>query len=98
MREIFDNVVSQVRILVNDQITAIEEKEGRLPKVIYIRNHKPCKVMTEIRPLFWSVVSAVADTSTISSTWRTSIAASRYINQRETNREFGLKIRFGPIF
>jgi len=33
VREIFDNVVSQVRILVNDQISAIEAKEGRLPKV-----------------------------------------------------------------
>ncbi|KAJ4406589.1 hypothetical protein N0V91_004532 [Didymella pomorum] len=33
VREIFDNVVSQVRILVNDQISAIEAKEDRLPKV-----------------------------------------------------------------
>lgn len=33
VKEIFDDVVSQIRSLVNAQISAIERKEGRLPKV-----------------------------------------------------------------
>jgi urocanate hydratase len=44
VQEIFDNVVSQVRRLVNDQITAVEEKEGYLPKVMRAADQTLIKV------------------------------------------------------
>ncbi|KAF2127837.1 actin-like ATPase domain-containing protein [Dothidotthia symphoricarpi CBS 119687] len=36
VREIFDDVVSQVRSLVNDQVSAVEEKTGRPPKAVVL--------------------------------------------------------------
>jgi hypothetical protein len=34
IKDTFEHVMSQIRALVNDQISAVEEKEGKLPKVI----------------------------------------------------------------
>jgi hypothetical protein len=34
IKDTFEHVVSQIRALVSDQISAVEEKEGKLPKVI----------------------------------------------------------------
>ncbi|KAH7414561.1 hypothetical protein DE146DRAFT_763391 [Phaeosphaeria sp. MPI-PUGE-AT-0046c] len=36
VEDIFDNVISQIRALVNDQISAVEKKTGRLPKAIVL--------------------------------------------------------------
>lgn len=38
VRQIFEEVISQIRVLVNEQIDAIEEKEGKLPKVSGLKN------------------------------------------------------------
>lgn len=36
VRQIFEEVISQIRVLVNEQIDAIEEKEGKLPKAVVL--------------------------------------------------------------
>ncbi|KAF2463866.1 uncharacterized protein BDR25DRAFT_272389 [Lindgomyces ingoldianus] len=36
VEDIFDNVISQIRALVNDQISAVEKKSGHLPKAVVL--------------------------------------------------------------
>ncbi|KAF2267197.1 hypothetical protein CC78DRAFT_541863 [Lojkania enalia] len=49
VREIFENVISKIRSLVNDQIDAVEEKERRLPKaVVLVGGFGSCRYLYNI--------------------------------------------------
>lgn len=40
VRQIFEEIISQIRVLVNEQIDAIEEKEGKSPKASAVLIHQ----------------------------------------------------------
>jgi hypothetical protein len=47
--EIFENVTSQIRSLVNDQIKTVKEKEGKLPKaVVLVGGFGSCRYLFNI--------------------------------------------------